>query len=150
MRKISFLLLIVFSISGCKKSDEKILEDDIAEIVEYLNDNNLEAESTLSGLHYIVDQEGNGVFPDLSSDVRVNYRGFLPDGTVFDQSPSEGIEFPLLAVIVGWQEGIPFFSVGGSGSLYIPSELAYGRDGAGSDIGPNQVLFFDIELLEVN
>jgi len=150
MRLFKFLALVFIGFSalaGCRKSDEKILENDLSIIQEYLEDNNLVAESTESGLHYIVTEEGNDVFPDLTSDVTVNYRGFFPNGEIFDQN--NDITFPLLGVIEGWQEGIPFFSEGGSGILLIPSYLGYGRQGSGS-IGPDEVLIFDIDLLDVD
>lgn len=149
MKKILFFLAFSIALSACRKSDEKILENDLATIQQYLEDNNLQAESTDSGLHYIITEEGNGVFPDLSSEVTVNYRGFFPNGDTFDQSGPSGITFPLLGVIEGWQEGIPFFSEGGEGILLIPSALGYGRNGSGS-IGPNEVLIFDIELIDVD
>ncbi|MFK7757481.1 MAG: FKBP-type peptidyl-prolyl cis-trans isomerase [Flavobacteriales bacterium] len=144
---ILFLVSLV-ALSGCKKDTEKQLEEDIAEIKSYLSDNNLTAQSTDSGLHYIIDEPGTGDFPTGFSDVKVIYTGYYPNGNVFDQSPPDGITFGLTNVIEGWQEGIPLFREGGSGTLFIPSELAYGPSGRG-DIGGNAVLFFDIELVEI-
>ena len=59
------------------------------------------------------------------------------------------IEFPLNRVIKGWTEGMKLIGKGGKITLWIPAELAYGERGAGNDIGPNEALRFDVELLEV-
>jgi FKBP-type peptidyl-prolyl cis-trans isomerase FkpA len=59
------------------------------------------------------------------------------------------IEFPLEKVIKGWTEGMKLVGKGGRISLWIPAELAYGERGAGQDIGPNEALYFDVELLDV-
>ena len=72
----------------------------------------------------------------------------LTDGTVFDQSTSAGISF-LTNVILGWQEGIPMFSEGGTGKLLIPSPLGYGNRAVGN-IPENSVLIFDVELIDTN
>lgn len=149
MKRLLFLSLIsVLTLAGCKKDAEKQLETDIEEIKSYLSDNNLVAQSTDSGLHYIIDEQGSGDFPNAFSQVKVVYKGFFPSGDVFDQSSSTGVIFGLSNVIEGWTEGIPLFREGGSGTLFIPSALAYGPEGRG-DIGGDAVLFFDIELLEV-
>jgi len=144
---ISILTGLLFF--SCTKAEKRQLEKDIEEIEEYLEDNNLTAECTASGLRYIIDEQGNGEAPTLSSSVTVAYRGFYPSGATFEESPSDGITFQLGGVIEGWQEGIQLFNEGGSGTLYIPSGLAYGPQG-NSSIGGDAVIFFDIELLEVN
>nr|MBA3682346.1 FKBP-type peptidyl-prolyl cis-trans isomerase [Bacteroidota bacterium] len=86
--------------------------------------------------------------PKSSSNVTVNYKGSLRDGTVFDQSGAAGISIGLNSVIEGWKEGIPLFKKGGKGVLLIPSALGYG-DKATGKIPANSVLIFDIELLNV-
>jgi len=118
-------------------------EFDIDLIKSYLLDNNIEAESTDSGLHYVITESAGGTtHPELSDEVEVTYKGYLIDGTVFD---SGTLSFPLTGVIEGWQEGIPLFSKDDVGILFIPSALAYGENGQGG-IPPNSVLIFDIEL----
>ena len=107
--------------------------------------------STPSGLQYEVIDNGSGEKPKVSDRVRVNYKGALIDGTVFDSSydRDESAEFPLNAVIPGWSEGIQLMTVGAHYRLYIPSRLAYGEGGAGGVIPPNSTLVFDVELLEI-
>ena len=83
--------------------------------------------------------------------MEVHYEGRLIEGTVFDSSYARGetIEFPLDGVIAGWTEGVALMKEGAKYQLYIPSELAYGSHGAGGDIGPDETLIFDVELIKV-
>lgn len=117
-------------------------------ISRYLEVNDLVSEVTPSGLHYIVTQEGNGNFPNENSSVTVNYVGTLLNGQEFDAN--DDITFSLQQVIEGWTEGIPKFSVGGSGILIIPSDLAYGPSSPSPSIPPNSILRFDVDLLDFN
>ena len=82
----------------------------------------------------------------------MHYTGKLPDGTVFDSSVERGepITFGLNQVIPGWTEGLQLMQEGGTTVFYIPSAMAYGPNGAGPQIGPNQDLVFEVELIEVN
>lgn len=122
--------------------------DNMEEIRKYIEDNNLDAKSTESGLHYVIEKEGNGEHPTLSDRVEVHYHGYFTDGKVFDSSVDRGesISFGLNQVIAGWQEGIPLFSKGGKGKLIIPSNLGYGSRDSGPIPG-NSVLVFDVELI---
>ena len=108
--------------------------------------------TTPSGLQYTVLRPGNGTRPTPTSKVRVNYEGKLLDGTVFDSSYQRGqpAEFGLNQVIAGWTEGVALMPVGSKYRFWIPSELAYGANGApGGKIGPDATLTFDVELLGV-
>lgn len=106
---------------------------------------------TESGLMYKVIQAGSGKKPEATSTVVVNYKGTLADGTVFDSSYEGGepVSFPLNQVIKGWTEGIQLMNVGAKYVFYIPSELAYGEQGAGGAIPGNAALTFEVELLEI-
>ena len=104
--------------------------------------------STASGLQYKVLQEGSGRSPKATDTVQVNYRGTLLDGKEFDKSSSP-IEFPLNQVIAGWTEGVQLMKEGSKYEFYIPSNLAYGRRGAGGAIGADETLIFQVELLKV-
>lgn len=105
-----------------------------------------------SGLQYEVIAEGNGDSPKASDTVKVHYTGKLIDGTVFDSSVERGepATFGVTQVIPGWVEALQLMKPGAKWRLFIPSQLAYGPQGAGGVIGPNQTLIFDVELLEVN
>lgn len=145
MYRFLILCLVLFSLTACNK-ESKVLEQNIEEIEQYVADNNMSGlQSTESGLHYIVSQEGDGNFPTINDDVKVNYKGYLTDNYIFDQQTNA--EFPLANVIEGWQEGIPKFSRGGSGYLFIPSKLGYGSNGSGSIPG-NAVLIFEVDLVD--
>ena len=97
-------------------------------------------------LYYIVEEEGNGTYPNLSAIVEVNYKGTLLDGTVFDEGTVSN--YPLYVYINGWQEGIRLFSEGGRGTLFVPSKLGYGTTSS-TTIPANSVLIFEIELVNV-
>ena len=142
-----FIFQTAIILCGCKKVDYEVLDNDI--IQQYIIDNNLSAQSTGSGLYYVIDVPGTGENPTLSSNVTVAYTGSLTDGSIFDQSSANGITFPLSGVIQGWQEGIPLFKEGGSGILLIPSALGYGSQSVGS-IPANSVLIFDVNLIDVD
>ncbi|MCG8311667.1 MAG: FKBP-type peptidyl-prolyl cis-trans isomerase [Pseudomonadales bacterium] len=108
---------------------------------------------TESGLQYEVISSGadGGASPDANDKVKVHYHGTLVDGSVFDSSVDRGqpIEFEVGGVIKGWTEALQLMKKGDKWKLTIPSELAYGPRGAGPKIGPNSVLVFDVELLDV-
>ena len=109
--------------------------------------------TTESGLKYKEVQKGDGIKPaSPGATVTVHYTGKLLDGTVFDSSVERGepATFPLSAVIKGWTEGVQLMNVGSKYQFIIPAELAYGQRGTpGGPIGPNQDLYFEIELLDV-
>jgi FKBP-type peptidyl-prolyl cis-trans isomerase FklB len=104
-----------------------------------------------SGLQYKVIKEGTGKTPKATDKVTVHYTGTLIDGKVFDSSVQRGepATFPVNRVIKGWTEALQLMKEGSKWTLYIPSNLAYGEQGAGGAIGPNEVLIFDVELLKV-
>jgi FKBP-type peptidyl-prolyl cis-trans isomerase FklB len=104
-----------------------------------------------SGLQYKVIKKGSGKKPTSSDTVTTNYRGTLIDGTEFDSSYRRGqpATFPVNGVIPGWTEALKLMEVGSKWQLFIPSNLAYGERGAGSNIGPNRTLIFEIELISI-
>jgi len=107
--------------------------------------------TTASGLQYKITKEGTGKNPKATDTVVVHYKGTLINGKEFDSSYKRGepAEFPLNRVIKGWTEGLMYLTEGGKATLYIPSELAYGSRGAGADIGPDETLIFEVELLKI-
>jgi len=102
------------------------------------------------GLQYKVLTPGAGPKPDESDIVTVQYEGKLIDGTVFDSSAAHGgtAEFPLGQVIAGWTEALKLMQKGSVWELYIPSDLAYGANGAPPSIGPNETLIFKVTLMD--
>lgn len=120
----------------------------------FLAANGLRPEVTTlpSGLQYEVVRMGTGPKPTRRDAVTTHYHGTLLDGTVFDSSyeRNEPATFPVGGVIAGWTEALQLMPTGSKWRLYVPSDLAYGTQGAGGDIGPNATLIFDVELLRVN
>ena len=115
------------------------------------NGKRVEVKTTASGLQYEVLEEGTGVQPTAEDMVEVHYTGKLIDGTVFDSSVERGAPatFGVTQVIPGWVEALQLMKVGAKWRLFIPSQLAYGPQGAGNVIGPNATLIFDVELLKI-
>lgn len=106
---------------------------------------------TDSGLQYEVLTEGKGEIPESTSRVKTHYHGTFIDGRVFDSSVERGepATFPVNGVIKGWTEALTMMPVGSKWKLYIPSDLAYGSQGASGSIPPNTALVFEVELLEI-
>lgn len=104
-----------------------------------------------SGLQYKILKKGTGASPKATDTVKCNYKGTTIDGKEFDSSFKRGepATFALNRVIKGWTEGLQLMKEGGKWQFFVPSELAYGERGAGQDIGPNEVLIFEVELLGI-
>jgi FKBP-type peptidyl-prolyl cis-trans isomerase FklB len=107
--------------------------------------------TTASGLQYKVIRPGKGPKPKLEDTVTTHYRGTLLDGTEFDSSyrRNEPVSFKLSGVIPGWTEALQLMDTGSKWQLFIPADLAYGPNGAGGLIGPNETLIFEVELLSI-
>lgn len=103
--------------------------------------------TTDSGLQYEILTEGEGESPTADSMVKVKYTGTLIDGTIFDESGDEEVEFGVGQVIKGWSEALQLMKPGAKWKLYIPPDLAYGEAGSGTKIGPNSALIFEVELI---
>lgn len=139
--------VLIFGSCAKKKAKEQAKADE--EIIkQYIIDHNLNATASGTGLYYVIENQGTGGSCNSFSSVRVSYKGYLTDGSVFDESDVDGISFGLQQVIKGWTEGIPYFKEGGNGKLLIPSALGYGKQG-NSGIPANSVLIFDVKLIEV-
>ena len=106
---------------------------------------------TKTGLQYQVLSEGEGVMPAATDTVTVHYHGTTMDGRVFDSSVERGepTQFPLNGVIAGWTEGVQLMRVGSKFKFFIHPDLAYGTQGAGQMIGPNDALIFEVELIKI-
>ena len=134
-----------FSLTEQLPIDLKLIEN-------YLNENNIDATKTESGLYYEVTKKGTGTNVSALDNVTVHYTGMLLNGEVFDSSLSRNapLSFQLGTgmVIRGFDEGITYFNKGAEGKIYIPSPLGYGAAGAGGVIPPNAVLVFEIQVLD--
>lgn len=104
-----------------------------------------------SGLQYEIIRSGDGPSPKLTDQVTTHYHGTLLDGTIFDSSVqrNEPATFPVNGVISGWTEALQLMKVGDKWRLFLPSDLAYGARGAGTQIGPFTPLIFEVELLAI-
>jgi len=155
---------------SAKKELEAAKNAEMAAAVEafsaMVSENYPNAQSTASGLHYVITKKGKGAVPERGQTVKVNYTGRLESGKIFDtsiesvarengmfnpQRPYGPIEIPIGMgrVIKGWDEGIMMIEEGTSATLIIPGHLAYGAQGYPGVIPPNATLIFDIELVEV-
>ena len=136
-----------------QKATDGVALENAAEGEAFLADNKLKdgVQTTESGIQYEIIVEGAGAKPSAESTVTCHYTGTLIDGTVFDSSVERGepASFKLNQVIPGWTEALQLMPVGSKWKIYIPSELGYGENGAGADIGPNSALIFEIELLDI-
>lgn len=132
-----------------KPAKEKQASEDYLAKIEKENKN---IQKTESGLMYEIVNPGSDVKAVNDADVvKVVYEGKLKDGKVFDSSKERGdtAEFALNRVIKGWGEGMKLVGKGGKIKLWVPAELGYGEQGAGQSIGPNQALFFEVDLIDV-
>ena len=150
MKKYLYLFTLVLLFISCSdKTDTSFEPETEQDIIQYIEDNNLNATRSNSGLYYVINNEGSGARPTSTSNVTVDYKGYFLDGVVFDESNSNGISFRLNEVIQGWTEGITYFREGGNGILLVPYNLGYGASGRGSIPG-GSVLIFNIRLLSIN
>jgi len=148
MKKIISFVLFVSLISCSDDDSVTNLKQTEADIISYIEANNLDAERTSSGVYYAIETLGEGKTPTSDSYVTIDYKGYFLDGEEFDASESEGALFDLLYVIPGFADGIINFNEGGKGTILIPPNLAYGNNGSGPIPG-GAVLIFDVEILEV-
>ncbi len=155
------------------KQNEKMLQDqkaqlgkDITAIDDFLKAKNVTAQTTSSGLRYIITKPGTGENAKAGQQVKIDYLGYLLNGKYFDTSieseakknnlytqgrPYSPLELTVGAqqVIPGWEEAIQLMNKGAKMTVYIPSTLAYGSQRRGDVIAENSVLVFDMELIEV-
>ncbi len=144
------LSFIFFNISCTSEDPDAIAANDRKEILEYIKEKGLSdvAMEHESGLFYIMEEEGEGLNPTLTSRLRMRYVGYYTDEDIFDYN--EGALITLQSTILGWRVGIPLFKNGGKGTLFIPSAMGYGSyPPYGSGIRRNAVLIFEFEIIDV-
>ncbi|HNZ61338.1 MAG TPA: FKBP-type peptidyl-prolyl cis-trans isomerase [Paludibacteraceae bacterium] len=147
MKPTRFLLfistLLIFSFTGCKEDnyeDWKIVNDQW--MLKHQSDSGFVV--TSSGLCYQIIHQSVGRKPNASSWITANYKGYLIDGTLFEEGQ---YDYYLSSSISGWQEGITKMRDGSTFIFYIPSSLAYGKDGSGSTIPPYSALIYEVTLV---
>lgn len=132
---------------------QKLADDNKAKGEKFLAENKKKEgiATTTSGLQFEIIEKGRGAKPKATDKVKVHYKGTLIDGTVFDSSYKRGqsVTFPLNQVIPGWTEGLQLMKVGAKYRFFVPSDLAYGENGAGGMIGPDETLIFDVKLISI-
>ena len=152
MKKVLFVLAISVLAFSCIKSDkgcEAIKPSaEEAQIVAYAAASGITATKDPSGIFYQIIEEGAGASPTVQDTVSVTYTGKFLNGAIFDQS-SSAITFPLNRVIEGWQIVMPKIKKGGRVKMILPSAYAYGCTGYAPKIGGNEILFFDVTLVDV-
>lgn len=153
MRKVilsSIVALALFS-TGCLKDNEcsaKTVESEDAAMQSFASANSITATKHSTGMYYQIVNPGSGPTPTLTSTLSVKYTGKLTNGTVFDQQTASPVSLTLNQVIPGWKVGLPLIQKGGIIKLIIPSAMGYGCATVGP-IPPNSILYFEIELIDV-
>ena len=136
-----------------KKSRQQLADKNLAAGKAFMEENGKKegVEKLPNGIQYRVIKAGSGAKPKPTDTVSVHYKGTLIDGTEFDSSERAGkpVSFGLNGVIKGWQETLVEMPEGSKWQVVIPPALAYGEQGAGGRIGPNETLVFDIELVAI-
>ncbi len=132
-----------------KKNKKSLLDKNLKIQEEFLAKNlkNSKIKSTKSGLQYEILKDTKGEKPKLENVVLVNYKAYLYDGKVFDET-KKPVHLSLVNIIEGLSEGLELMSVGSKYKFIIPSKLAYGDEGFG-DIAPGSAVIFETELLKI-
>jgi len=150
---IAVSIIVLIGLFMFSKNNSELAQTNITEGAAFLAENATKEGviTTASGLQYTILTDAEGEKPSATANVTVHYKGTTLDGTEFDSSYSRNAPatFPLNRVIGGWTEGVQLMSIGSTYRFFIPSELAYGAQGAGGAIGPNATLIFDVELLSI-
>ena len=147
-------LLMLYVMIGCKSQSGEHAASTSGtageQIQQFLDANGIENEQTTStGLVYIIEEPGGEEKPSINGNISIYYKGYLVDGTVFDQTRGNAANFGLYQLIPAWQEAIPLIGRGGKIKILAPPAIAYGNNPPrGSGITPSSVLVFDIELLD--
>lgn len=146
-----FSLIIAVLFIGCKADNgckNVSPSSEEAQITAFAAANGITAVKHGTGMYYEIVSQGSGATPNLSSTVTITYVGKRLDGSIFDQS-SAPVSYKLDQFIEGWKVGLPLIQKGGHIKLIVPSSMAYGCNGYPPVIGNNSVLYFDIQLIDV-
>ncbi|HEV7348565.1 FKBP-type peptidyl-prolyl cis-trans isomerase [Telluribacter sp.] len=154
------LLTLMLLASSCQNDDStdpadcnlaipttKAPQSEVTALKQYIDTNKINATADERGFYYTIHSPGTGAKPTLCSDVTVDYTGTLTNGSTFETASD--VSFNLSRLILGWQQGIPLISPGGSITLYLPPSLAYGPQ-AQQGIPANSILIFKIDLISID
>lgn len=140
------LLAIFLAFTACDADDpEARAAKDRQKILDYIEENDLDAYELESGVFVVIEVEGSGSHPHEGSTVRMAYQGYLLDGTLFDSATDANIFLPN--TVRGFRIGVMEFRRGGKGIILIPSGMGYGETGTVS-IPRNSVLIFHVEIID--
>lgn len=153
MKTFLLFLLSIVVLCSCSKTKNDCTpntpQSEQGQIQTFASASGINATAHSSGLYYEVVNPGSGTTPNISSRIYVKYIGKLMNGTIFDSTSNYAATgWTLADMIKGWQVGLPLIQKGGSVNLIVPSSMAYGCESVGP-IAPNSVLFFHIDLVDV-
>ena len=146
MKKILLLFVLAVSFSCSDEEMDYAAQNEI-DIQAYIKENNLNVQKTSSGLYYIIESSGSGLFPTYNSTVTLGYKGYFLNGTTFDKNINATLN--VGRVVPGFGEALRLLKPGGSGTFILPSRLGYGNRGS-QNIKPGDVIVFDINLISIN
>ncbi len=141
-----------------EKEKKALLASEIDFLGKWLAGKNIPVEKSPSGLYVHVTNPGSGSLADSGKYVTLNYTGTTLDGKKFDSNVDTTFQHvgPISftvgdgQMVKGFDEGVRFLRVGGTGTVYVPSILAYGaRPRPGSGIKPFENLVFDLTIVDV-
>lgn len=139
--------------ANAQKERDKLAKENLEKGKKFLEENKSKAGvmELSGGLQYLEQRAGTGDSPAPDASVTVHYRGTTIDGREFDSSIKRGkpATFNLGGVVPGFREAITHMKPGAKWQVFMPTEMAYGAQGAGGAIGPNETLIFEIELISV-
>jgi FKBP-type peptidyl-prolyl cis-trans isomerase len=146
MKQIGWILGGMLLFWSCSDMGSQNPVDDEALVINYLATNNIDAYHYSEGLYFQISQLGTQKrYPNPHAIVTVRYTGYLADGTIFDSSKGKFITIPLSDCIEGWKLGIPLFTKGSSGRIFVPPSLGYNGFEL-PNVPANSLLIYDIEL----
>jgi len=146
--KYYFLLILSVLFISCSEDSDPISYQTEEDIIQYLDENEINAIRSDSGLYYKVETEGNGKIPSEDAKVTFSYKASLLDGTIIETSDAEGYTLLLHNLLPGLSEGLKYFDEGSEGVLIIPPALGYGFTDR-NDVKAGSVIIFEIKILKV-
>lgn len=144
------VLILALGLSSCNTYSENQIEEFDQKIQKFIAKGNDKYEKSESGLYYLIEEEGEGDYIKYTDVVSFKYEGKFLSGKPFDhRHRNTPITFPVTKLIEGWKESFMYLKKGGKAKVILPPYLAYG-DHALEDIPANTILFFTIEIVDVN